>query len=47
MNLKIVLSVLPLCTIAIKLGHAGITDLSVYKNMLKKNQQTSSENQKR
>ena len=29
LNLKIALSVLPLCPIAIKLGHAGIVDLSV------------------
>ena len=29
LNLKIVLSVLPLCTIAIQLGHAGIVDLAV------------------
>ena len=28
-NLELVLSVLALCTIAIKLGHAGIVDLSV------------------
>ena len=28
-NLKIVFWVLPLCTIATKLGHAGIVDLSV------------------
>ena len=28
-NLKIVHLVLPLCTIPIKLGHAGIVDLSV------------------
>ena len=28
-NLKIILSVLPVCTIAIKVGHAGIVDLSI------------------
>ena len=29
-NLKIVRSVLPLCTKAIKLGHAGVVDILVY-----------------